>query len=553
MTFDIHPDPPTSPLTLEKGAPSELIAIEERAAVDPVTGRNTMRLAVVKLGVGCSAPGPPHPTIQLQVNTGPLTTIGDSTQLSAGPGDAVAIASLVHQSSPELHLVEIELLRTGLTWRLRIQHDGPADRHQFVWVVADDANEVGQPWMDAPVSLDFAGSVGLPVTRTLTIANRGTGTLVLTDPDGADLGHGFVLDRITPDAVAPNACATAEVTFTGPGGGTHSSDFAIATNDSAAGTAAGHNGLVRLTATVPILQPGDIVVGSRRSLSTSPEDRLVVRVDPATGQLTRIRTADRFDHSGPIAVEPTGNVLLIGRLDGTPDDRVVRLSRTTGRLTRVAQLPGLQAITVESDGTIVVAHETGAFGNPRSTIVRINPVTGAPTLVSEGDNLKNVHNLTIDRNGEFVATAATFENALGRFVFRVIRIRPSNGAQTKVSEDNLLTGVSDIVVEQNGRILVADDRAGRIIGVNPSSGAQQVVSEGQLFGVNVMSFNMALENDQTLLVTQQALLANQESIVKKVVRVKLSDGKQRAFVEDGHLGLMFGIAMIPATLAADGP
>jgi hypothetical protein len=253
MAFDVYPDPPTAPLSLAKGVPSALIPFTEHAAIDPATGRNTMYIALIKLGSGSASPGPPAPTIRLQVNAGTPVDIGTDTPLP-NADQPVALATGT-TAGPDRFLIEIEILQANNTWQLQILHVGPADTHEFTWVVADTRSQVQQPWINAPGSVTFEVLTGEQGSKTVQIVNNGTGSLTLSDPDQTNLTHGFTLDTLTPRTVPPHGHAQATITFTGPTApGPSNAEWAITSNDPRATSQQGHNKLVKLAAIVDTVQ-----------------------------------------------------------------------------------------------------------------------------------------------------------------------------------------------------------------------------------------------------------------------------------------------------------
>jgi hypothetical protein len=312
MAFDVYPDPPAAPLSLAKGVPSGLIPFIERAAIDPATGRNTMYLALIKLGSGCAAPGPPDPMVGLRVDSGPLTEIGTQTALFGQPDadQPAAIASLTHTSSPDLYLVDIEVLQSGRSWNLQIRHSGPADTHGFTWVVADSKAQTRQPWIDVPASVEWQVFTGQVQTRSLQVLNRGTGRLEITDGDGAGLGDGFVLTAVQPRLVDPNSCAQATISFTAPDTPSASASvYLVSSNDARAQSTVGHNQRVNLKATTrrkPLVEPGDILI-----VDENPGGRFrgVIGVDPRTGAQTLVSSGNLFRRPQGVAVEAARNIL----------------------------------------------------------------------------------------------------------------------------------------------------------------------------------------------------------------------------------------------------
>src|SRR5262249_4036239 len=98
MAFQVFPTPQTAPLNVAAGGTSPLTPINELASV--VGGLNTMFIRVVKLGSGCAASGPPHPTFRLKADTGDAVDIPTSPMTVAihnqpgGAGPEVADATV---------------------------------------------------------------------------------------------------------------------------------------------------------------------------------------------------------------------------------------------------------------------------------------------------------------------------------------------------------------------------------------------------------------------------------------------------------------------------
>jgi WD40 repeat protein len=351
MAFDVYPAAP-APLRLRRDEPSALIPLRVRSAVDPATGRNAMYLAVVKLGTGCVSPGPPDPTIRLRVGTGdPVDVAGpDPTPVWAQPGGVgppAALATLT-AAGPDRYLVSVEILEPGHDWFLQIEHHGPAEEHDFTWVVADDETEAAQPWIDVPThAVRFHVKVGHRQVQVVSIGNRGTGTLTLHDADGADLGSGFTLDGLAPRTVEPNACATARIGFTGAATPGDISAGARVASDDATAAASGHPETLTLRATtvepvrlvsriecpdeggtVALSPDGRLLAVSSARFRFVGEDRFLdkgfVRVyDTDTGALRATAAFDKFiwsvtfDPAGHrIAVTSGGDVWMVDALTG---------------------------------------------------------------------------------------------------------------------------------------------------------------------------------------------------------------------------------------------
>jgi WD40 repeat protein len=350
MAFDVYPAG-LVPLRLRTGEPSALIPLRVRAAVDPATGRTVMYLALVKLGTGCAAPGPPDPTIRLRAGAGdPVEVAGpEATPVRAMPGDGGPPAALATRTAagPDRYRIDVEILESGHEWFLQIEHHGPLQEHEFTWVVADAEAETAQPWIDVPAdAVGFRVKVGHHQVQPVTIGNRGTGTLTLRDADGADLGSGFTLDGIGLRTVEPHACATAHIGFTGATPGDSSARARIASDDPAA-AAASHPQTLTLRATtvepvrlvsriegpddggtVALSPDGSLLAVSSARFRFVGQDTFFdggfVRVhDTDTGALRATATVDKFiwsvtfDPAGKrIAVTSGGDVWMVDALTG---------------------------------------------------------------------------------------------------------------------------------------------------------------------------------------------------------------------------------------------
>ena len=205
MAFDIYPNP-LAPLKVPKNSSSSLIAITQRTGPDNVAEPGTtvtshpttmfIRVALLSPLVDPTKP----PTIILKANTGdeteitggyaPPTTIPDN----GATGDAAD--GIRHDpDANRIFLIKVLVYGAGLTWQMRIKNndvsaDNSAD-HEFVWVIGDSLSESRQPWIDAPAAtVQFDALTGQsPAPRlTVTIPNKGTGPLTITDLVGANAG-----------------------------------------------------------------------------------------------------------------------------------------------------------------------------------------------------------------------------------------------------------------------------------------------------------------------------------------------------------------------------
>lgn len=166
-----------------------------------------------------------------------------------------------------------------------------------------------------------------------------------------------------------------------------------------------------------------------------------------------------------------------------------------------ARVLSFRTATVPQPGELLVA-DSAAFSETRNSggVVRVDPVTGAQTTVSEGGWLVTPHGITVDSQGRIlVADVNAFGGPGG-----VVRINPTTGAQTVVSREGYFFTPLAIAVEADGDILVADDDSfgggGGVIRVDPNTGAQTIVSSGGAFvdpyGIGVRAGGDVLVSDQ---------------------------------------------------------
>src|SRR4051794_16218295 len=124
---------------------------------------------------------------------------------------------------------------------------------------------------------------------------------------------------------------------------------------------------------------------------------------------------------------------------------------------------GASAATLHP-GDILVAGEANAGGS----VVQVDPVTGAQTLVASGGVLQDPWGIAIAQDGQiFVADD----------ISGVLRIDPATGAVTTVSSDPTF-GPLGLAFAPDGRLVVSDYAAGKIIAVDPTSGARTLIASG---------------------------------------------------------------------------
>jgi hypothetical protein len=270
MPFDVYPKPPNSPLNVGAAATSGLIPITQRIGPDDVdepgaTKTNFPTTMFIRLAMLGAVPAPAQqPTIILKANTGPETEITavfpSVTPVFDDPGLTEEAADGIKYSpdANNVYLVKVLVLVTnGVTWQMRIKNNDVAAR-DFTWVIADSldaidggGNHVGsrQPWIDSPGALNFDVLTSQsPAPRlTVSVANKGTGPLHITNTIGSNAGSPSFQVGDVPGAIDPNHSGDLKIDFVVPATiGQTNATFDISTDDTTALTAAGHNKRIAL-------------------------------------------------------------------------------------------------------------------------------------------------------------------------------------------------------------------------------------------------------------------------------------------------------------------
>lgn len=220
-------------------------------------------------------------------------------------------------------------------------------------------------------------------------------------------------------------------------------------------------------------------------------------------------------------------------------------------------------VALEPDGHLLVA-DFDAFGDAGGGLIRVNPVTGARTTVSAngappgGPSFANPSGIAIAPGGDIlVADRRAFADAGGG----VIRVDPVTGARTAVSQNAAPVGgpsftePAGIALAPGGDILVADEDAfagfGGIIRVDPVTGARTSLSEnaaptgGPSF---VEPVGIAVATGGDLLVTEEDGFSDAAG---GVIRVDGGTGARTTVSANGapaggpSFGQPYGIALAP--------
>jgi hypothetical protein len=185
--------------------------------------------------------------------------------------------------------------------------------------------------------------------------------------------------------------------------------------------------------------------------------------------------------------------------------------------------PPASAVTLNPGDILVVDYGV-------DTVFQVNPTTGAQTPISSGGNFIFPSDLTVDPQGRILVadTNCCGANRPGG----VIRVDPATGSQTVLSSGGSFINPSGVAVEASGKILVADNQCcggglGGVIRVDPVSGAQTMLASGGSF---VDPEDVAVEASGQILVADAGCCGGGQG---GVIRVNPTTGAQAVLSSGG--------------------
>jgi DNA-binding beta-propeller fold protein YncE len=300
---------------------------------------------------------------------------------------------------------------------------------------------------------------------------------------------------------------------------------------------------------------------------------VLLRVNPATGALEEVSRnsssqGSLFRHPYDLAVAPGGGSVYVVDMGefaegATPaaDGRIIRVDPASGAQSIVSaggELVDPAGIAVAPDGTLFVVENIGVGGNPRvpgggrPAVLRIDPATGAQSVVTRGGNLCYPFGIALEPSGDLVVT--DFGDLLPQIdcpqnFGAVYRVNPGTGAQSVLSVNqvpspgNLLRGVFGAAVEPGGGILVVNQTGAQaaVASINPVNGEQTALTpNSSAADAFELPQRVAILPDGNLLVADYAL----NDLEGGLVHVERSTGAARILRQGTLFNNPLGVAVV---------
>ena len=168
-------------------------------------------------------------------------------------------------------------------------------------------------------------------------------------------------------------------------------------------------------------------------------------------------------------------------------------------------------MAIDASGALIVANAAGSpfFSSQESSILKIDPASGAATLLLKEPSLSNPYGVAVDSAGAiFIANMFHFDSSNGNFEFgKLVKLDPESGAVTTVVEadvespdpDFLFLG--DIAIDSSGAVLALSLSSWglepKVLRIDPAGGQVEVLYAG---GPLTTPVKLALDADGAILI-----------------------------------------------------
>ena len=123
---------------------------------------------------------------------------------------------------------------------------------------------------------------------------------------------------------------------------------------------------------------------------------------------------------------------------------------------------GLQSCTSNANANIISVGDLIVSDYSLGAIYKIDPATGAQTLLASGGLLQHPHGIAIEDAGTIIVAERSTQS--------ILRIDLVTGNQTVLSSGGSFVNFIDVELEPDGNILVTDAGANAIFRIDPITG-----------------------------------------------------------------------------------
>src|SRR5262249_33505467 len=242
-------------------------------------------------------------------------------------------------------------------------------------------------------------------------------------------------------------------------------------------------GAAVLAAGQKLVQPLGIAAGGNGELFiTDPGCAGIIGLNPKTGLQRLVASGGALGVPFGIAVERSGSLLVAN------GSTLVRVDPVTGANAVVSSgqfFLAPIAVTVAPDGDVYVVDALGS-------VIRVDPGTGHQNLVARGIFLHRPQGIAVKGTHIYVTDVATADGNFGGG--RIVHIDRQSGVQRIVSEGQNLVGPVGITITEGNQLIVGDPYTinekspelfdGAILTIDATTGGQGLILRGGADFVN---------------------------------------------------------------------
>ncbi|MBI2906994.1 MAG: hypothetical protein HYX92_05000, partial [Chloroflexi bacterium] len=355
----------------------------------------------------------------------------------------------------------------------------------------------------------------------------------------------------------PTASATPTPTLTPTPTGTPMTTFTASATSTVASTATATATPTRTPTPTPTsfasagpLKPGDLVVvdyngagGGYSGVLPAGSGR-VLKVDANTGAQTVIASGGYLDYAHAVALDAAGRIIVLQRSDSynkpTSKGSIVRIDPATGAQSLVSSggsFANPQGLAIDSAGNYIVADgEASGTG----ALIRVDPISGDQSIISSGGLVRSPSGVAVDAAGSLYLTSQS--NASGALPWLVLKVNPTNGQQTTYFSGNFQVWYGGLAIDSSGNLYIGEIyyRNG-IIKVAPGGASSTWLSSGGSFQD---PWGVALDAAGDLIVADGNWWWE-----GKIIKVNRATGAQTVISTGGQLVDPVGVAVVPGVPA----